>query len=87
MNPVILIIVGFFLLIVSLIIAIFREEESIRGILPIIGWLSGITMATGIAAQTQRTTPTALDVYQGKTSLQITYRDTIPIDTIIVFKN
>lgn len=31
--------------------------------------------------------PTALDVYQGKTTLEITYKDSIPIDTIIVFKD
>lgn len=30
--------------------------------------------------------PTALDVYQGKTTLEITYRDSIPTDTIVVFK-
>lgn len=31
-------------------------------------------------------TPTALDVYRGKTTLQITYKDSIPIDTIVVYK-
>ena len=31
--------------------------------------------------------PTTLDVYQGKTTLEITYKDSIPIDTIIVFKD
>ena len=30
--------------------------------------------------------PTALDVYQGKTTLEITYRDSIPIDSVVVFK-
>lgn len=30
--------------------------------------------------------PTALDVYQGKTTLEITYRDSIPVDSIVVFK-
>lgn len=30
--------------------------------------------------------PTALDVYRNKTSLQITYIDSIPIDTVVVFK-
>ena len=32
------------------------------------------------------TTPTALDVYQGKTTLEITYRDSIPVDSVVVFK-
>ena len=31
--------------------------------------------------------PTAMDVYQGKTTLEITYKDGIPVDSIVVFKN
>lgn len=31
--------------------------------------------------------PTAMDVYQGKTTLEITYRNGIPIDSVVVFKN
>lgn len=31
--------------------------------------------------------PTAMDVYQGKTTLEITYKDGIPIDSVVVFKN
>lgn len=30
--------------------------------------------------------PTALDVYRGKTTLEITYRDSIAIDTTVVYK-
>lgn len=33
-----------------------------------------------------RNTPTAIDVYQGKTTLEITYRDSIPVDSVVVFK-
>lgn len=33
-----------------------------------------------------RNTPTAMDVYQGRTTLEITYRDSIPVDTVVVFK-
>lgn len=29
---------------------------------------------------------TALDVYQGKTTLEITYRDSIPVDSVVVWK-
>ena len=28
-----------------------------------------------------------IDVYRGKTSLEITYKDSIPIDTVVVWKN
>lgn len=30
--------------------------------------------------------PTAMDVYQGKTTLEITYKNGIPIDSTVVFK-
>lgn len=30
--------------------------------------------------------PTAMDVYRGRTTLEITYRDSIPIDSVVVFK-
>ena len=32
-------------------------------------------------------TPTTMDVYQGKTTLEITYRDSIPVDSVVVFKD
>jgi len=32
-------------------------------------------------------TPTALDVYRGNTTLEITYKDSIPVDSVVVFKN
>ena len=32
------------------------------------------------------TKPSALDVYRNKTTLEITYKDSIPIDSIVVFK-
>ena len=32
-------------------------------------------------------TPTAIDVYRGKTTLEITYRDNIPVDSVVVFKD
>lgn len=30
--------------------------------------------------------PTALDVYKGSTTLEITYRDSIAVDSVVVFK-
>lgn len=30
--------------------------------------------------------PSALDVYQGKTTLEITYKDKVPVDSVVVFK-
>ena len=33
-----------------------------------------------------KSTPTALDVYRGKTTLEITYRDSVAVDSIVVYK-
>lgn len=30
--------------------------------------------------------PTAIDVYRGKTTLEITYRDSVAVDSIVVWK-
>ena len=31
--------------------------------------------------------PSAMDVYQGKTSIEITYRDGVAVDSVVVFKD
>ena len=31
--------------------------------------------------------PQAIDVYRGRTTLEITYRDSVPVDSIVVFKD
>ena len=31
--------------------------------------------------------PTAMDVYRGQTTLEITYKDKVPIDSTVVWKN
>ena len=30
--------------------------------------------------------PTAIDVYRGKTTLEITYRDSVTVDSVVVYK-
>ena len=30
--------------------------------------------------------PSAIDVYRGKTTLEITYRDSVAVDSVVVFK-
>ena len=30
--------------------------------------------------------PTAMDVYQGKTTLEITYKNGVPVDSVVVWK-
>ena len=49
--------------------------------------ISAILFVALFSSYENRNTPTAMDVYQGKTSLEITYRDSIPVDSIVVFKD
>lgn len=31
--------------------------------------------------------PSAMDVYQGKTTIEITYKNNVPVDSVVVFKD
>lgn len=57
-----------------------RLESAI--IVVVITFLCFIT----IDAYIQQDCPSAKSVYEGKTTLEITYRDSIPVDTVVVFK-
>lgn len=46
----------------------------------------GIGVTNAIYNYTLSELPSAIDVYRGKTTLQVTYKDNIPIDTTVVFK-
>jgi hypothetical protein len=48
--------------------------------------ISAIMFVALFTAYEDRNTPTPKSVYEGKTTLEITYRDSIPIDTIVVLK-
>lgn len=34
-----------------------------------------------------KTSPNAMDVYRNKTTLEITYKDSIPVDSVVVWKD
>ena len=44
--------------------------------------IAGIMMMSGIS----ESKPSAIDVYQGRTTLEITYRDSVPVDSTVIFK-
>lgn len=48
--------------------------------------VSTIMVFSAYLTYQNRNIPTAVDVYQGKTTLEITYKDTIPVDSVVVFK-
>lgn len=49
--------------------------------------LSTVFLFVIIQAWCSKDTPQAIDVYHDKTTLEITYRDGMPIDSVVVFKN
>ena len=53
-----------------------------------IGCVASVMFLAGMLCMVCGTdnTPTALDVYRGKTTLEITYRDSVAIDSTVVYK-
>ena len=49
----------------------------------IIGMIAGGTLLLGLFSYE----PKAMDVYKGKTTLEITYKDGVAIDSVVVFKD
>ena len=52
----------------------------------IMGVIMGIMAIAVKEHEDKGTTPTALDVYRGKTTLEITYRDSVAVDSVVVYK-
>ena len=51
-----------------------------------IAYAGGLAMAMGIWCIASNKSPKAIDVYKGKTTLQITYKNNVLIDTTVVYK-
>ena len=81
-------IIGFIGIGIIIIGAIFLSKEWVKTgfILVVIGGILGIIGAIGHQVEIDKDTPTALDVYRGKTTLEITYRDSVAIDSTVVYK-
>ena len=77
------IIVGLILLIIGLI-CLFAD---VHGLDFFLGVMGAYILSGGIMMHQESCKPTAMDVYEGKTTLEITYKDGIPIDSIVVFKD
>ena len=75
---------GFIIITVELIV-LYAVNEDKFGITFL--WTLALGIGTLCISEGLRiTTPQAIDVYRGKTTLEITYKDSIPIDTVVVFK-
>lgn len=54
-------------------------------------WLGSLSLTVAVLMlqhilEIKRPIPTALDVYRGKTTLEITYRDSVAVDSVVVYK-
>ena len=78
--------IGALIIIVGLILICFLAYDSFDNfwstILCIIG---GILVGASITEIKHENSPNALDVYRGNTTLEITYRDSVAIDSVVVF--
>lgn len=78
--------IGCFILTI-VVFANFDKEDRTIGFIPLIGTIMFAVIGIVESNKTeQNIQPTALDVYRGKTTLRITYQDSIPVDTIVIFK-
>lgn len=85
--------IGILFTIIALILVIFEAWNSVENNNSSGGFISGLLCAICITIATfifineySPKQPTAIDVYNGKTTLEITYKDSIPVDSVVVFK-
>ena len=80
----------FIILVLTIIVLIFlfiliivdvKKEEILFCTLPLYSFLVLLLLLS------YTTKPKAIDVYKGKTTLEITYKDKVPIDSTVVWKN
>lgn len=50
-------------------------------------FVGGLLFVVSVHSLCYDRAPTALHVYQGKTTLQVTYKDGVAIDSVVVFKD
>ena len=78
-----LITVGLIMIIIGLI-CLLSDASGLAFFLSVIG---AYLLSGGIMMYQESCKPTAIDVYKNKTTLEITYRDGVPVDSVVVFKN
>ena len=77
----------FFLLIISavlLFISLVAAKDDINLYATVVFIFSAIIFVSSLILINK---PKAIDVYKGKTTLEITYKDRVPIDSTVVWKN
>lgn len=80
----ILSVVGFVSAIIFFILGCFDEDESTFATSVVISIMIFLVIIIIVCSEYKE--PKAMDVYQGRTTLEITYKNDIPIDSVVVFK-
>lgn len=75
-----------FIIMGSALIAVLIMSEKTDG-LTILGSVSSVFLIiAGAGCIYDCKHPSAIDVYRGKTTLQVTYKNNVPIDTTVIYK-
>lgn len=80
---IVLIIFGLTMIIIGIICLSMNVSRSAF----LLGTIGAYILSGGIMMHGESYKPKAMDVYQGKTTLEITYKDGVAIDSVVVFKN
>ena len=66
---------------------ILTNDKDYRFISALLSTISTIILTSLISSYGNRNTPTAMDVYQGKTTLEYKVVDDVKVDSVVIFKN
>jgi hypothetical protein len=70
----------------SIIISNDDNVDGYHWLVLILSVIGTLLLTLGAVAIHDSKNPTALDVYQGKTILEVTYQGNVPVDSAVVFK-
>jgi len=68
-------------------LAVFLSIRKLHQLDVFCGILGGVMVIIGVNSIDRINTPSALDVYRNKTLLEITQKDSVTMDSVVVFKD
>lgn len=77
--------IGFIIVVSVIVFYTFIIKEEGYTVLPIVS-LPIVVIGLLLILADISDTPTALDVYKGKTELRITYDGKVPVDSVVIYK-
>lgn len=65
-----------------------QKDNQEAGLMAIIGAMEPVLIILGVCCIVEHFSPSisTVDVYRGKTTLEITYKDSVAIDSVVVWK-